>query len=65
MIPVAGWVRAVWARCVAALSRERLDREFDEELTTHLELLVEEGRREGLSPADARVRRSGRRLSAS
>jgi len=54
MIPGAGWLRTVWARSVAALSRERLDREFDEELTTHLELLVDEGRRQGLSPADAR-----------
>jgi predicted permease len=63
MIPGAGWLRTVWARCVAALSRERLDREFDEELTTHLELLVDEGRQQGLSPADARraaVQRLGR-----
>ena len=32
----------------------RLDREFDEELTTHLELLIDEGRGRGLSDADAR-----------
>ena len=29
--------------------KDRLDREFDEELTTHLELLIDEGRRRGLS----------------
>jgi predicted permease len=63
MTPVAGWLRTAWARCVAALRRERLDREFDEELTTHLELLIDEGRRQGLSRADARraaVQRLGR-----
>jgi predicted permease len=43
-----------WSRCSAALSRARLDREFDEELTTHLELLIDEGLSRGLSPADAR-----------
>jgi len=45
------------------LRRDRLDREFDEELTAHLELLVEEGRRRGMSPADARheaLRKLGR-----
>jgi hypothetical protein len=54
MIAVGQWVRTAWSRCAAALRRERLDREFDEELTTHLELLVDQGRRHGLSPADAR-----------
>jgi predicted permease len=57
------WLRTIWSRCRAAVSRDRLDREFDEELTTHLELLVEEYRRGGLSHADARrtaIRRLGR-----
>jgi predicted permease len=57
------WLSTIWSRCRAMVARERLDREFDEELTTHLELLVDEGRRNGLSQADARraaIRRLGR-----
>ena len=48
------WLRTIGSRCWAMLRRDRLDREFDEELTTHLELLVDEACRRGLSPADAR-----------
>src|SRR4029077_14482902 len=51
------------SRCWAMLRRSRLDREFDEELATHLEPLVDEGRRRGLSRADARneaLRKLGR-----
>jgi macrolide transport system ATP-binding/permease protein len=47
-------LRTLLSRCVAAVLRRRMDREFDEELTTHLELLVDEGRRAGLSPEEAR-----------
>jgi predicted permease len=57
------WLRLVWCRCRAVLRKERLDREFDEELTTHLELLVDECRRSGLSPTAARreaLRKLGR-----
>jgi hypothetical protein len=54
MSTLAQWFRALWSRCSAALSRGRLDREFDEELATHLELLVDEERRHGLAPVDAR-----------
>jgi len=48
------WLRTIWFRLWAVLRKERLDREFDEELTTHLELLIDEGRRSGMSEADAR-----------
>jgi predicted permease len=48
------WFRTIWSRSWAVVSKGRLDREFDEELTTHLELLIDEGRRRGLSHADAR-----------
>jgi predicted permease len=44
------------------LRKQRLDREFDEELTTHLELLIDEGRRSGMSEADA-CREALRKLS--
>jgi predicted permease len=49
-----GWLRPIMARSRAVVRRRQLDREFDEELTTHLELLIDEGRRHGLSDADAR-----------
>jgi hypothetical protein len=57
------WLRTIWSRARAVVNRDRVEREFDEELTTHLELLVDEARRNGLSPADARreaLRRLGR-----
>jgi macrolide transport system ATP-binding/permease protein len=63
MNPTSHWLRTIWSRILAAMSWDRLDREFDEELTTHLELLVEEERHKGMSPADARreaMRRLGR-----
>jgi hypothetical protein len=50
------WLRTAWSRCRAMMAGRRLDRQFDEELTTHLELLVDEYRRAGLTPA----RRLGR-----
>jgi predicted permease len=56
-------LRVTWSRLRAVVSRKRLDREFDEELTTHLELLIDEYCRGGLSPADARreaLRKLGR-----
>ena len=57
------WLRTIWSRSWAVMRKGRLDREFDEELTTHLELLIDEGRRRGLSPTDARsdaLRKLGR-----
>jgi predicted permease len=56
-------LRTFGSRLVAALLRRRIDREFDEELATHLELLVDEARRAGLPPDEARrvaLRRLGR-----
>jgi predicted permease len=44
----------MWSRSRAVLTKRRMDVEFDEELATHLELLIEEGRRRGLSHVDAR-----------
>lgn len=57
------WLRTIGSRAWAVVRKERLDREFDEELTTHLELLVDEGRRNGMSDAEARreaLRKLGR-----
>jgi macrolide transport system ATP-binding/permease protein len=55
------WLRTIWSRSLGVVRKDRLDREFDEELTTHLELLIDEGRRRGMSHTDAR-REALRRL---
>ena len=47
-------LRRIWSRLRSLVSRNRLDREFDDELTTHLDLLIDEARTRGLSDADAR-----------
>ena len=51
---MTSWLRLIWSRLRSLLTRDRLEREFDEELTTHLELLTDEFQRRGLSAADAR-----------
>src|SRR6266542_2817434 len=61
--PMRHWLRMIWSRWCAVFRKERLDREFDEELTTHLELLIDECRRSGMSQSEARreaIRRLGR-----
>ena len=47
-------VRLLWSRLRSLVSKDRLDRDFDDELATHLELLTDEARRRGLSESDAR-----------
>jgi hypothetical protein len=37
---MTSWIRTIWSRCCAVVIRGRLDCEFDDELTTHLELLI-------------------------
>jgi hypothetical protein len=51
---MTGRLRTLQSRLQAVLVGRRLDRELDEELATHLQLLVDEGIRNGLSPAAAR-----------
>ena len=46
--------RLLWSRLRSLVSKDRLDREFDDELATHLELLIDDARRRGLSESDAR-----------
>ena len=48
------WFHITWSHLSAVFRKERLDRQFDEELSTHLELLIDEYRRGGMSPAEAR-----------
>ena len=50
------YLHTIASRLRGLVSRNRLDREFDEELTTHLELLVDEHMRDGMPPAEARRR---------
>jgi hypothetical protein len=51
---MTSWLRLIWSRLRSMLTTNRLDREFDEELTTHLALLTDEFQRRGLSAQDAR-----------
>ena len=51
---MTSWFRLTWSRLRSLITKNQLEREFDEELTTHLELLTDEFRRRGLSAADAR-----------
>jgi hypothetical protein len=47
-------LRVIWSRLRALIRRDRLDRDFDDELAVHLELLTDDARRRGLPDADAR-----------
>src|SRR5262245_64455406 len=53
--------RVIWSRVRSTFTAGRLDRELDEELASHLEMLAEEFRRAGLSTDDAR-REAARKL---
>src|SRR4029450_5432668 len=48
------WLRIIWSKATSIVRKDKLDREFDEELSTHLELLTRDLSRSGLSEADAR-----------
>src|SRR5437870_3853575 len=44
----------MWRRLVSVFRKQRLDRELDEELRSHLQMLVDEYLRRGMSLAEAR-----------
>jgi putative ABC transport system permease protein len=46
-------LRTIWSRVRSFVKKGQLDREFDDELATHLELLTDDARKRGLSDADA------------
>src|SRR5688572_3907109 len=48
------WLRGLVLRLVALLRKKRLEQELDEELSSHLEMQVEEDVRKGMSPEEAR-----------
>jgi predicted permease len=59
------WLRILWSRLRATAKKEQFDRDFDEELKAHLELLIDEGRLAGLSSREAEreaLRKLGRPL---
>src|SRR5437763_13697421 len=45
---------AMWRRMISLLRPARLDREMDEELRFHLERLIEDNIKAGMSPEEAR-----------
>ena len=47
-------LRVLASRLKAMFSRERLDRDFDEELQAHVDLLVDDNRKRGMTPEQAR-----------
>ena len=56
-------LRLTWEKVRALLLGNRLDREFEDELASHIELAIEDGERRGLDPEQARreaLRRLGR-----
>src|SRR6266496_6088619 len=48
------WLRVLRARFVALFWKGRLEQELDDELRSHLEMLVAENVRKGMSPKEAR-----------
>ena len=48
------WIRIIVARCRGLFWRRRVDASLNEELDTHVEMLVEENLRRGMSPEEAR-----------
>jgi predicted permease len=48
------WFRVSWNRLVALFRKKDLDHEFSEELATHIELLIAENIRRGMTPERAR-----------
>src|SRR5437867_492150 len=51
---MTSWLRVSLLRLTALFRKGRLEQELDEELRSHLELLVEENQRMGMSPEEAR-----------
>jgi predicted permease len=48
------WLRAALARVAAFFRKDRLDRDFDDELAAHVAMATDDNRRRGLEPEEAR-----------
>lgn len=53
---MSGWWQREWQRVLAFLRRDGLDRDLDAEMSSHLEMAVEENVRSGMTPEEARRR---------
>src|SRR5579863_4802407 len=47
-------MRVITSRLAALLRKQKLERQLTEELRAHLEMLIEENARQGMSPEEAR-----------
>src|SRR5437667_7435489 len=47
-------LRVSWSRLLALFRKRKLEQELDEEVRSHLEMLIEENRRKGMTPEEAR-----------
>jgi predicted permease len=54
MISAVTTIRQTCARLLAFFRKQKLDREFDQELSTHLEFATQDFLRQGMAPAEAR-----------
>lgn len=63
MLGIFAWLKVLASRLRGLLTRRRLDRDFEQELDSHLALLTEENIRHGMAPEEgrrvARVRLGG------
>src|SRR5215471_1310494 len=48
------WLRVLLARCTGFFTQKKADRELNDEIHAHLELLEEENRRKGMTATEAR-----------
>ena len=47
-------LRVSWSRLLALFRKRKLEQELAEEVRSHLEMLIEENRRKGMTPEEAR-----------
>jgi len=48
------WIQVFFSKLKSVFERERLDRDFDDELRAHVDLLVEDNMKRGMTPEEAR-----------
>ena len=53
-------LRVSWSRLLALFRKRKLEQELAEEVRSHLEMLIEENRRKGMTPEEARYAEIGR-----
>ena len=53
-----GSLRVGWSRLLALFRKRKLEQELDEEMRSHLEMLIEENLRKGMTPGRRATPRS-------